>query len=405
MSFVLTPIKDVSVGVYDGPHATPKESNSGRVFLGIKNVTPEGRLDLSEIKYVSEDEFPKWTKRVTPQEGDVVFSYEATLHRYAIIPGGFDGCLGRRMGLVRPNPKKLNSRFLHYSFLPSQWKKYADTKVIVGATVNRLPIKDFPDFLINIPSLDVQDAIVEVLSNYDDLIENNRRRIQLLEESARLLYKEWFVQLRFPGHEHVKIVDGVPEGWSKKSIDQMAKTIGGGTPSTKINEYWEGGDNAWFSPTDLTKNNCIALLGSSKKITDLGMRKSSAKSLPPRAILMSSRASIGYFGIYEGVASTNQGFISMVPYNENQRWYILHNLMSRVDEIVGLAGGTTFKEINKTTFRAIELLVPNDTLLEQFSEFYSEVYQQVLLLKKQTQKLEQARDILLPRLMNGTLTV
>jgi len=86
MSYVSAPIKDFVRGIYDGPHATPKESNAGRIFLGIGNVTPEGRLDLSEIKFVSEEEFPKWTKRVTPTSGDVVFSYEATLHRYALIP-------------------------------------------------------------------------------------------------------------------------------------------------------------------------------------------------------------------------------------------------------------------------------------------------------------------------------
>jgi len=153
--------------------------------------------------------------------------------------------------------------------------------------------------------------ISETLGAYDDLIENNRRRIQLLEESARLLYKEWFVHLRFPGHEHVKITDGVPEGWETKTIEQVAETVGGGTPSTKVSEYWEGGDNIWFSPTDLTKNNCVALLDSAKKITDLGMNKSSAKPLPPRTILMTSRASIGYFGIFEGIASTNHGFISI----------------------------------------------------------------------------------------------
>src|ERR1039458_9205917 len=100
------PIRDFALGIYDGPHATPKESSDGAVFLGIKNITDDGRLDMSEIRHVSEQELPRWTRRVNPQAGDVVLTYEATLHHYAIIPDGFRGCLGRRVALIRPDPKK-----------------------------------------------------------------------------------------------------------------------------------------------------------------------------------------------------------------------------------------------------------------------------------------------------------
>ena len=117
MSAFVGPMKEVAHGIYDGPHATPPEADSGPVFLGIKNVTANGRLDLSEIRHVSEEQYPRWTRRVTPQANDIVFSYEATLHRYALIPEGFRGCLGRRMALIRPNPEKVVPRFLHYYFL------------------------------------------------------------------------------------------------------------------------------------------------------------------------------------------------------------------------------------------------------------------------------------------------
>jgi type I restriction enzyme S subunit len=111
------PIKQFALGIYDGPHATPRESNEGPIFLGIKNVSADGRLDLTEIKHVSEQDYPKWIRRVVPQKNDIVFSYEATLHRYALIPEGFRGCLGRRMALVRPDTSKVHPRFLHFSLL------------------------------------------------------------------------------------------------------------------------------------------------------------------------------------------------------------------------------------------------------------------------------------------------
>ncbi len=241
MSIFVGPIKEVSLGIYDGPHATPPEADSGPVFLGIKNVSPGGRLDFSEIRHVSEEHYQKWTSRVTPQVNDIVFSYEATLHRYAIIPEGFRGCLGRRMALVRPDTKKVVPRFLHYYFLSSLWRSVVESNVISGATVDRVPLIRFPDFEIRIPKIETQDRIASILSAYDDLIENNRRRIQLLEQAARLFYKEWFVHLRFPGHEHITITDGVPEGWEKKPLSEIADiTMGQSPKSIYYNEDGNG---------------------------------------------------------------------------------------------------------------------------------------------------------------------
>ena len=147
------PIKDYALGIYDGPHATPQEASEGAVFLGIKNITDDGRLDFSEIRHVSESDLPRWTRRVVPSPGDVVFTYEATLHRYAVIPEGFRGCLGRRVALIRPNPKKANSRFLLYYFLSHEWRQVVEGNVISGATVDRVPLEKFPDFPVRLPTL------------------------------------------------------------------------------------------------------------------------------------------------------------------------------------------------------------------------------------------------------------
>ena len=204
---------------------------------------------------------------------------------------------------------------------------------------------EIPDF-----GLEQQQHIASILSAYDDLIENNQRRIQLLEQSAQLLYKEWFVHLRFPGHEHVTITDGVPEGWERKTIADVCETVGGGTPSTKVSEYW-GGDVTWVVPTDVTKNDCLILLDSERKITEKGLRESSAKLVPANTILMTSRASVGFFALMDIEVCTNQGFINIIPHNEEMRMYLLFNLMSRVAEIRSNAKGTTYPEISKGRFR------------------------------------------------------
>lgn len=228
MSWNKVPIKTICKGIYDGPHATPPESSSGAVFLGIPNFI-NGQLDLSNIRYISEQDLPKWTKRVTPQPNDIVFSYEATLNLYAIIPKGFWGCLGRRMALIRVDEKKADYKFLYYHFYSTAWRSVIQEHTVTGATVDRIPLVSFPDFLVELPDLPTQRRIASILSAYDDLIENNRRQIKLLEEAAQRLYREWFVELRFPGYEDVKVIDGVPEGWKKVTIaDSLAFHIGGG---------------------------------------------------------------------------------------------------------------------------------------------------------------------------------
>lgn len=276
---------------------------------------------------------------------------------------------------------------------------------IGGTNIVNLNQQSLCDLDVPVPPIHIQRRIASILSAYDDLIENNRRRIALLEAAARNLYEEWFVRLRFPGHEHVKVVNGVPEGWKNRQIADICDTIGGGTPSTKIPEYWADGDVVWFTPTDLTRNDGLILLDSEKKIAKSGLAKSSARMLPPRTILMSSRASIGYFGIYEGEACTNQGFISMIPHIETFRMYLLHNLMWRKEEIIGLAKGSTYKEINKSTFRSIPITIPTGPLLEDFNAQVELMLAQERLLKKQNASLTHARSLLLPRLMSGDIEV
>ena len=293
-----------------------------------------------------------------------------------------------------------NSRYVYYFIQTLGLEQYNVGNA--NPTLNRNHIHELE---IRIPSIHIQRRIANILSVYDDLIENNRRRIKLLEQSARLLYKEWFVRLRFPGHEHVKIKDGVPEGWEEKNIGEICETVGGGTPSTSKPEYWTDGDITWVVPTDVTRNDCLALIDSEKKITTAGLRASSAKMVPPDTILMTSRASVGFFAIMEKEVCTNQGFINIIPFEDHMRMYLLHNLLYRVEEIRSHAGGATYKEINKSRFRGLSILVPHRELLPQFNEIAFQLLKQTRVLQQHRAKLVRARDMLLPRLMNGEIAV
>lgn len=189
-------------------------------------------------------------------------------------------------------------------------------------------------------------------------------------------------------------------------IEEVCETLGGGTPATGDRRYWDEGEILWFSPTDLTKHHSIVLLDSEKKITELGLQKSSAKLVPPKTILMTSRASIGYFGLINKPASTNQGFINIIPFNNNHRAYMLFDLKNRKEEIIGNANGSTFLEISKGKFRQMKIKLPKDEkVLIDFENEFEVTFNFIENLLKQNSKLREARDILLPKLMNGQIEV
>jgi type I restriction enzyme S subunit len=395
------PIKEYCLGIYDGPHATPKESRDGPVFLGIKNITEDGRLDLTEIRHVSEEEFPRWTRRVSPQAGDLVFTYEATLHRYAVILDGFRGCLGRRVALIRPDTNKVDHRFLLYYFLSSAWQQVVESNVITGATVDRIPLEKFPEFPVSLPPLSLQQRVADILSAYDDLIENNRRRMKLLEESARQLYQEWFVRLRFPGHEHTRVIDGVPEGWEVGSLSDFYDTASGGTPK-RINPDFFSGEILWVKTQEL-RNGFV--IDTEEKITEEALKRSATKLFPERTVLVAMYgATIGQLGILANIAASNQACCAIMPRGTQCSFiYAFLFLRENKESLVGLSMGAAQNNINQQIIRTFPMMMPHAKIMRLFNDTLKPVFDQWMNLQYQYGKLQAARDLLLPRLMNGEI--
>ena len=374
------------------------------LFLNTGNVTQNG-FNFDQCQFITEDKDDALRKGKLLR-GDVVLTTRGTVGNVAhygdAIP--FKRVrINSGMVIFRTQDDKLLPRFL-YHYLRSNIFKRQVNSLRTGAAQPQLPIRDIRAIGIPVPTISTQHRIADILSAYDDLIENNRRRIALLERAARELYREWFVRLRFPGHEHTKIVDGVPEGWERKKISDACNTTGGGTPSTKVASYW-GGDVTWVVPTDVTKNDCLVLLDSARKITEEGLHESSAKMVPAETILMTSRASVGFFALIDREVCTNQGFINVIPRDEEMRLYLLFNLMSRVAEFRSNAKGSTYPEISKGRFRDMDIVVPAKPLVVEFANITATIIRQVRCLKRLTLGLCQARELLLPRLMSGEVAV
>jgi len=341
-------------------------------------------------------------------EGDLIVAMTeqgpGLLGSSALIPQAARYLHNQRLGLVdQIDPALLEKRFLYFLFNTRAVRGQISGSAS-GTKVRHTAPERIYRVCVRVPDVRTQGKIADILSAYDDLIENNRRRMELLEEAARQLYREWFVRLRFPGREHTRIINGVPEGWERRRIGDIADCIGG-TPSTSVPAYWEDGDIMWVTPTDVTRNKHLVLLDSEKKITEEGLQNSSAKLVPPHAVLMTSRASVGFFAVAGREVCTNQGFISIVPHDVTLGPYLLFHLSERVEEIRAMGSGSTYPEVSRGKFRDFEVLAPTMTLVSLFVEQVDVLLRQIRVLKQQTQKLRAARDLLLPRLMSGQITV
>ena len=267
--------------------------------------------------------------------------------------------------------------------------------------LHRLPVRR--------PPVHAQRRIAAVLSAFDELIEINERRIEVLEDLARSLYREWFVRFRFPGHNDVTFVDSelgsIPEAWRVRPTREVLSPVGGGTPSKKRDEYWDGGQIAWFTPSDLTKSGSRYVGESKSRITPLGLSSSGARLFPAGSVLMTSRATLGVLGIATTDATCNQGFIVIPPVDGIPAEFIYEWLAIRKSQLESIATGATFKEITKTAFTRFPFLLPAREVLARFKDRIVPVGEQLHVCEEHNRRLAATRDLLLPRLVTGRLDI
>lgn len=399
-------LKDIAVSIQTGPFGSQLHQ-SDYSEVGTPVVMPkdmiDGTIEESNIARVSEAHVNRLSRHKV-MSGDILYSRRGDVGRCAIITEREAGWLcGTGCLKVQLDRSKVVPTFVFYILKRKDSVGWIENHA-VGATMPNLNTEILKKLPITLPPLLEQRRIASILSAYDNLIENNTRRIRLLEQMAENIYKEWFVRFRFPGHENAEFENGLPKGWQLRHIGDVCETIGGGTPSTSKPEYW-GGDIKWVTPTDITSKDSLPLLTIAGRITQEGLNKSSAKLLPPYTILMTSRASIGFFGMAPFEVCTNQGFISIIPHSENLRMYMLYLLKSRKEEIVMNANGSTFLEISKGRFRKMRMLIPDDSTLNEFEKRARAIFDTVMKLEQQSMILARQRDLLLPRLMSGKLEV
>jgi len=289
-------------------------------------------------------------------------------------------------------------RFVYYFLMNFSTDKHGG-----GSAVPTLNRNTLSSISIRVPDFTTQKRIADILSAYDDLIENNQKQIKLLEEAAMWLYKEWFVKLRFPGHEKTKIEDGVPEGWKLTRVKRMGQVITGKTPSTAIVENY-GEDIPFVKIPDM--HGVIYPLKTEVKLSERGANTQKNKLLPPKSIMVSCIATVGLVCITHEVCQTNQQINSIVLNDEDHLYYMFFKMKGIKSLLEGVgSNGATMTNVNKTKFENIELLKPENEILKKFNNLVEPFFSNILALSKQNEKLKEARDKLLSKLMSGEIEV
>ena len=272
-----------------------------------------------------------------------------------------------------------------------------------GAGVPTLNQNHLHKLKISIPPLPIQKKIAAVLSAYDDLIENNNRRIAILEKMAEEIYREWFVRMRFPGHETVKFHKGVPEGWEVEKVNKLGKIITGKTPSTKLAKYYNG-DYLFIKTPDMHAN--MFVFETEETLTEEGLKSQPSQTIPKNSICVSCIGTGGVVSITTGTCQTNQQINTVVLREESDlEWafFTLRNLKETI-KLFG-ATGTTMTNLSKGKFSSIKILLPYSQLREAYHDTVNPIFDQNRTIVLSNSTLRKTRDLLLTRLLSGKLSV
>lgn len=383
-------LNDICELIVDCPHSTAYDEGTGYPLVRTPNIG-RGRLIYSGMHRVCEEVYNKRNARAIPQTNDLIFAREATAGNVALIQEGEKVCLGQRTVLIRPNANLVNPAFLTYHLLaPEQQYKLLSTAN--GATVAHVNMPTIRNLKLSLPPLATQYRIASILSRYDSLIENYQKQIKLLEEAAQRLYKEWFVDLRFPRHENTKIIDGLPEGWEKKKLVDMVDVQYGYAFDGKLfNSNGEG------MPILRIRN-----------IPDGITSDYTSEEAQDCYIVHNGDIVVGMDGLFHinswsgGDAYLVQRACSFRPKEEYMQGFIFQAIQEPIKFFEKTLVGATVAHLGKKHIDSIELCIPkNFELYQPFSKFYNQ--RQGLL--SQIRLLTEARDRLIPKLISGLIVV
>lgn len=301
---------------------------------------------------------------------------------------------------LRPiNSERILPEFIGY-YLRTPFFRAGFAAFSTMTTRASLRNEDLLSMKVPVPDIPTQKRIANILSAYDTLIENDQKQIKLLEEAAQRLYKEWFVDLRFPGHENTKITDGVPEGWRKYKFSDTTSIMGGGTPKTDVKEFYNG-NIPFYTPKD--SDDSFFAFDTITHISQSGLDNCNSQLYPVNTIIITARGTVGKTTILAVPMAMNQSCYALKCDELNSPYYLFFSLKNEVAALKKMANGGVFNTIIVKTFDSIYLIVPTQDVLNMFEALVSPIMEQIKAKARQNIILTEARDRLLPKLMSGEI--
>lgn len=374
-------LSECCLSISDGDHLPPPKVDAGIPFITISDIDSSNRLNLDVKQFVPDEYYNNLKDIRKAQRNDILYSVVGSFGIPVIIKGNDKFAFQRHIAILRPDSTKVIPDYLFYIMKTYNFYMQADS-VAIGAAQRTISLTALRNMTVELPSMDVQKKIATVLSHYDSLIENYQKQIKLLEEAAQRLYKEWFVNLRFPGHENTKIVDGVPEGWEKKKLGSIAPIL---TGKKDANYGTPDGNYPFFT--------C-----SQEPI------KAPSYSFDAEAVLLAGNGDFNV-KLYRGKFEAYQRTYVLIPSNADLLYVLYNSVAKNMVKLANGASGSTIKFLTKRMIENIDVLVPTNTILNEYNSLRRKIQQDLENIKSQLRLLTESRDRLLPKLLSGEIEV
>ena len=384
-------LSEVTEYITDGDHQPAPKSDSGVLFVKIKDIQ-DNCLTFDNALFVPQEYYNQLPKNRKAVYGDTLYTVVGSYGIPAFVNHNIPFCFERNIALLHPNNRVI-PKYLYYAVKNPIF--YGNANNIANGSAQKLiPLSKLAGMEVSVPPIERQETIVNILSAYDELIENNQKQIKLLEEAAQRLYKEWFIDLRFPGHETTPIVDGVPEGWREQSLYQIADVVMGQSPKSEYyNQVGEG----------LPFHQGVGSYGN-RFVSDETYSTSFTRIAEAGSILFSVRAPVGRLNLTKNKVVIGRGLAAINHRREAQSYlfYLLKEKFFR-DDIIG--NGSIFASISKEELLNQTFLIPIDSLVGQFNGIAGGIDKKIDILSEQIRLLTEARNRLLPKLISGEIEV
>ena len=377
-----------------GSGATPRGGSNSYKTAGTPLIRSQNILDFQfspdGLAFIDDKQAEKLSNVIVEQNDILLNITGDSVARCCIVPSDYvPGRVNQHVAIIRPLPDRADYKYVYY-YLQSIKPKLLSLAEI-GATRRALTKGMIEDLEIQLPPLPEQRAIASVLSSLDDKIHLLHRQNKTLEEMAEVLFRQWFV-------EEAK------EEWEETTLFNSIKLIGGGTPKTTVEEYWNGNIN-WLSGGDISTNHKSVIIEADKKISSQGLNNSSAKLLPKFSTVISARGTVGKYCILSGPMAFSQSNYGVIPNVDNCYFFTYLLINHCVEMLQSAAYGSVFDTITTATFKSTEIVIPSDDEIIQFDKNVTPIFVKILNNQFQVQTLTSMRDVLLPKLMSGKVRV